>query len=95
MSNEFIGTFLKDWIVLKEKVFSEKFTYNNREFYSYYQISGVINPNLMGGTVSFKPLAVMVKETNLKSEAEYYLVLFDKSIKPEKIVKQFVLEVIL
>jgi hypothetical protein len=95
MSNDFIKTFIKDWIILKEKVFSEKFTYNNREFYSYYQISGVMNPNLMGGTISFKQVALMIKETNLKSEDEYYLILFDKSLKPEKVVEQFVLEVIL
>lgn len=95
MSNEFIRTFLKDWVILKENVFSEKFTYNNREFYSYYQISGVINPNLMGGTVSFKPLALMIKEINPKNDDEYYLVLFDKSVNPKKVVEQFVLEIIL
>ena len=93
MSNELFGTFLNDWMILKEKVFSEKFTYDNREFYSYYKISGIINPNLMGGTVLFKPLALMIKETS--DDDEYYLFLFDKSIKPKNVVEQFVLEVLL
>ena len=49
----------------------------------------------MGGTVSFKPLALMIKEINPKNDDEYYLVLFDKSVNPKKVVEQFVLEIIL
>lgn len=85
----------KDWMVLKERIFSEKFSFNNRELYLYYQISGFINPNLIGGTVSFMPLALIVLETNSKNVDDYYLTLFDESIKPKEVVENFVLEVLI
>ena len=94
MSNEIIENLFKDWLVLNEKIFSEKFTYNNQEFYLYYQLSGVINLNLIGGTVSFQPLALIVKEITQETD-EYYLFSFDESCNLEEIIEHFVLEIIL
>lgn len=90
-----VEALFKDWLILNVNVFSEKFVYNNQEFYSYYQISGFINPKLIGGTVSFKPVALIVRELNSENGEEYYLFLFDKSINYEEVIKQFVLEIIL
>lgn len=88
-------TLFQDWMVLKERIFSEKFSFNNRELYLYYQLSGFINPNLIGGTVSFKPLALIVLETNSKNDDEYYLTLFDNSISPKEVVDNFVSDVLI
>lgn len=85
----------KDWMVLKERIFSEKFSFNNRELYLYYQISGFINSNLIGGTVSIMPLALIVLETNSKNEDEYYLTLFDELITPKEVVENFVSDVLI
>ncbi len=92
--SKIMKNFFNNWLIIKERVFSEKFTYNNLEFYSYYQISGLLNPNLVGGTLSFKPLALIVKEIKNKNNNDYFLFIFDKSVISEKIVEDFVVNIL-